>query len=405
MWTSIKWFWLYRFVSLLLGTVGIFFSAWIFIPAPIFSLLPLSVGAPEISPWLIVGNFITIFIAAVGYRPNGPGRTALILSVLSLVMSAWPLSQLPAVTQQAETALSQALGANYLDQVPAPVLSQMRSQPFVLEDLFRGIPGQPVRYTAGIPFAKPDSVSLTIDLYQPSQPGIYPGVVMIYGGAWQRGAPAQNAEFGRYLAARGYVVWAIDYRHAPQYKFPAQIQDVRSALQFIQQHAGEYETDRHRLAVMGRSAGAHLALLAAYDSDRSKSTPFRAVVDYYGPVDLTAGYYDLPQPDPIDSRAVLKAFLGGTPKELGALYHQASPAEYVTRSLPPTLLIYGGHDHIVRAKFGRGLDNLLKAKGNQAAFIEIPWADHAFDEVFAGVSNQVALYYTERFLAWALMKN
>jgi acetyl esterase/lipase len=66
------------------------------------------------------------------------------------------------------------------------------------------------------------------------------------------------------------------------------------------------------------------------------------------------------------------------------------------------LLIYGSRDHIVESKYGRGLAQSLTAQGNQAVFIEIPWADHAFDSVFQGVSNQFALYYTERFLAWAL---
>jgi acetyl esterase/lipase len=129
-------------------------------------------------------------------------------------------------------------------------------------------------------------------------------------------------------------------------------------------------------------------------------------VNYYGPVDLTAGYRDVPNPDPINSRDVLKSFLGGSPEERPELYQRASPIRYITapmaHPLPPSLLIYGGRDHIVQSKYGRVLEQRLKSAGAQTALIEIPWADHAFDAVFNGVSNQLALYHTERFLAWAL---
>jgi acetyl esterase/lipase len=57
---------------------------------------------------------------------------------------------------------------------------------------------------------------------------------------------------------------------------------------------------------------------------------------------------------------------------------------------------------LVQAKFGRALFEKLRATGNRAVWLELPWAEHAFDAVFNGVSNQLALYYTERFLAWAM---
>ena len=126
------------------------------------------------------------------------------------------------------------------------------------------------------------------------------------------------------------------------------------------------------------------------------------MVNYYGPVNLTNGYYNPPFPNPIDTRAVLRAFLGGTPEELAEIYRKASPISYIRPELPPSLLVYAGRDHIVQAKFGRNLYKQLQATGNRAVWLEIPWAEHAFDAVFNGVSNQLALYYTERFLAWAL---
>jgi acetyl esterase/lipase len=120
-------------------------------------------------------------------------------------------------------------------------------------------------------------------------------------------------------------------------------------------------------------------------------------------VDLTVGYYQPPVPDPIDSKAVLLDFFGGDPQQFAELYRQGSPINYVKPGLPPSLLVYGGKDRLVESKYGKYLADTLTNQGNKAVFIEIPWADHAFDAVFSGVSNQLALYYTERFLAWALL--
>jgi acetyl esterase/lipase len=380
--------------ALLLSAIGLFLAIWIVVPAPTFSLLPLGVGAPEVSPWLLVLNAIAAVLALKSSKLSTLGYAALMGSAIALVLSSLPIVQLPGAIRTAEAAMVQALGQNYDAPAPNP-----RPQPFGLLDAFRGIPTADVRYTAGIPFAQPDGVALKLDVYRPPQTGQYPAIVLIYGGAWREGNSRLNPEFNRYMAARGYVVWAISYRHAPHYRFPAQLEDVRSALAFVRQHAAEYETDPDRLALMGRSAGAHLAMLGAY---KAGALPVRAVVNYYGPIDLTIGYYDLPQPDPIDSRTVLRTFLGGTPEEFPDLYRAASPINDVTRSLPPTLLIYGGRDHLVQAKFGRQMGDRLRSTGTTAVFLEIPWAEHAFDAVFSGVSNQVALYYTERFLAWAL---
>ena len=396
-------------LTLLVGGVACFLTIWIIVPAPTFVLLPLGVGAPEISPWLVVANAIAALLALRYVRKRWLFRLVLVCSLFSLSISTLPLSQFPAANQQAktniqtalgQTALGQtALGVDYLAQINPAALSQMRPQAYSLIDAFRGIPEQPVRTTAGISVAAPDGVPLTLTVYRPPQIGQHPTIVVIYGGAWQHGSPNDDAPFSRYMAARGYTVVAIDYRHAPRYQFPAQLEDVKTALTYIQQHAEDLEVDMQRLALMGRSAGAHLAMLAAY---QPSSIPIQAVVNYYGPVDLTKGYYDLPHPDPIHSRAVLNAFLGGSPEQFPDRYRQASPYEYVNHPLPPSLLVYGGRDHLVQAKFGRSLCERLQAKGTRAVWLEIPWAEHAFDKVFNGVSNQLALYYTERFLAWAL---
>jgi acetyl esterase/lipase len=340
----------------------------------------------------MVINAIALLLLLATYSTSPLKAIALVCATAGLTLSALPLIQLPHTIQQANVALEQ-IGAKH------PLSSRLRSQPFVLLDVFRGIPTAPTRPVETIQFAKPNGVPLSLNLYRPSQVGKKPAIVMIHGGGWQNGSPNDNAEFSHYMAAQGYSVVSIAYRLAPQHRFPAQLEDVRTAIAYIREHADELEVDVNRMALMGRSAGAHLAMLAAYEP---AAPPIRAVVNYYGPVNLTKGYQDPPNPDPIGSRGLLRDFLGGTPAELPELYKQASPWNYVNHAVPPSLLIYGQRDHVVQSKFGRKLYEQLQKTGNEAFFLEIPWAEHAFDALFQGLSSQVTLYYTERFLAWAL---
>jgi acetyl esterase/lipase len=387
--------WLFFF---LLSMLGLFLNLWIVIPAPTFFLLPLGVCAPEISPWSIVINAIAL-ISTVWLTKNWLFHFIVVCSLLGLILSCLPLLQFPVANQRFTAEMERVLRTDYWQDIPQDLQALMRPQPLAIADVFRGIPRPKVRIERGIIFASPEKVDLKLNLYRPLASAKNPTLIIIYGGAWRTGSPNDYEQFSSYIAAQGYSVIAIDYRHAPQYKFPKQLEDVETALQYIKAHAEDLEIDLDKIAIMGRSAGGHLAMLTAYQQNIMS---FQAVISYYSPVNLTQGYYDLPVPDPIDIRTVLENFLGGTPQELPELYQQASPINYIKPNLPPSLLIYAGRDHLVQGKFGRKIYDKLKTTKNPAIFLEIPWAEHAFDAVFFGVSNQIALYYTERFLASTL---
>ncbi|MGH9889450.1 MAG: alpha/beta hydrolase fold domain-containing protein, partial [bacterium] len=174
--------------------------------------------------------------------------------------------------------------------------------------------------------------------------------------------------------------------------------DVDSSLVWIRDHAAEYGGDTSRVALMGRSAGGHLAKMEAY---RCPPLRIRGVVSYYGPADLIDAYKHPPHPDPLHIRSVEEAFIGGTLEEKPQEFADASPSSYIDRPMPPTLLVYGRKDHIVEVRYGRWLRDKLAASGTPVAYLELPWADHAFDAVFNGLSSQLAMYYVERFLTWA----
>ena len=388
-----------QFVTLLLTVVGLFLSLWIIIPAPTYPLLVLGVGAPEVSPWLIVVNAIALLLAVVHFNENWWHNPVFWGSLLALTLSLLPLIQFTATNKQFASEMESALGTNYLKEIPQATQQLMRSQPLVLAEVFTGIKLPEVRIQRGIVFASPDGVQLKLNLYRPLARGKYSAVIILYGGAWQQGTAENDESFSRYLAAQGYSIIAIEYRHAPKYKFPAQLEDVQTALQYIQQHTEDFEVDPECIALMGRSAGGHLASLVTYQQN---VMPIKALVNYYAPSNLIEGYHEPPFPNPIKTRKILQSFLGGTPEALPKLYQQASPFYYVKPNLPPSLLVYPGRDHVVQPKFGRRLYQKLQDNNNQAILLTIPWAEHAFDAVFSGVSNQLALYYTERFLAWAL---
>ena len=381
---------------LLFAVVCTFLSVWIVVTTPIYSLFPLSVGAPEISPLLLIGNAIALVLAILGliFFPSGK-RVLLSLTIfcstIGLILSLLPLSQLASTQKIFETEFQSAFDNKNLTEYPA---EKFRSQVFSLKNLVRGIPLPPVRIKRNLVFAKPDGVELKLNTYQPLKSGIYPTVVVIYGGAWQHGTPSNDEQFSRYLAGRGYTVIAIDYRHAPEYQFPTQITDVQTALNYIDDHAVELECDRQKIALLGRSAGGHLALLAAYQAQ----IPIKSVIAYYAPIKLAAAYQNPPNPDPIDTRSILNDFLGGSPAQFPNKYQQASPGSYLRQDLPPTLLIYGKRDHLVEAKLSKYIYHKLKENNNLAIWLEIPWAEHAFDAVFSGLSNQLVLDYVERFI-------
>ena len=222
---------------------------------------------------------------------------------------------------------------------------------------------------------------------------------MIHGGGWSNGERSEGHRFSSALAAAGFLVVSADYRLAPAHHFPAQLADVQVALRWIRTHAAAMGGDPTRIALMGRSAGAQLALLSASAADSN----IAAVIGLYSPVDFVAGWRDPGWPDPLDARHVFRDYLGGTLDELPERYREASPINHTDHPLPPVLLIYGGSDQLIEQRFGQLLTGQLRAGGTPTVLITIPWAEHAFDAIPHGLGGQLALHQVERFL-WATLQ-
>jgi acetyl esterase/lipase len=374
-------------------------AIWIVVPARTATLLVVGVAAAELSAWLVAFAAGALVLALIDVRRRIAARAAVAIALAAIGLALRPLLQVPATIDLFDARMIEALGRRYLDRVPDSVRAAMREDPIALVDLFRGVDAGAARVTRGIRFSAPGDVPLTMDIYRPTGAGIAPVVVLFYPGAWQRGVPGANRSLATYLASHGYAVFALDYRHAPRWQWPAQIEDVRAALGWLRDHAAGHGGDMSRIAFVGRSAGAHLAMVAAYERG---APPVRAIVNLYGPVDLAGGYREPPSPDPLEVRSLLEDLLGGAPDEMPGRYRAASPISYVTLAAPPTLSIYGARDHVVEPRWGALLHERLRSAGATSVLLEIPWSEHAFDLVPQGPGAQIALYYIERFLAWAL---
>lgn len=384
-------------VTCAVAVILLLVSVWIVVPAPAAALVPLSVATTEVSAWLLLAALANTLMAARGRRW---ARTSLALSLAAALLAASPFARFPFAVREVEAGMRAALGDDYLTVIPSDVRRQMRPRTLSPLDLFTGIHIGSARITRGIVFSTSHDQPLTLDLYRPAHDGAgRPAIVQIHGGAWQRGDAGDDSASARYFAARGYVVFAINYRLAPRYRWPAPLEDVRAALDWIGVHGRDYGADPGKVALIGRSAGAQIALVAAYAPGLP---PVRAVVSYYGSTNLARSYRDPPRPDPFDVRSLMRTYIGGTPDELPAAYAQASAVTYAGGRLPPTLLVYGTRDRIVSARVGVELHERLRASGNVSVLLQIPWADHAFDAIPSGTSAQLALYYTERFLARSL---
>ena len=244
----------------------------------------------------------------------------------------------------------------------------------------------------GIEYARHDGVSLVGDLYAPGEAGAFPVLVAVHGGGWQQGTRDIYRHWGPYLAARGYALFAIDYRLSQprEPSYPAAVHDLRAAVQFVKGTGAALKLDAGRVALVGDSAGAHLAALVALAGDEAPfagghrgaahaalATKVKAVIGIYGVYDLVQQWtHDLV---PRSADPIVVKFLGAAPPQNRRLYFDASPLSYATsdRNQTAFLLSYGTEDDIVdRASQSEAFLVALKQAGFYARTVVMQGAGH-----------------------------
>ncbi len=237
--------------------------------------------------------------------------------------------------------------------------------------------------TATLTYCAPGGAPLAMDVSEPaagaSRPA--PAVLYVHGGGWFMGdrqvtgigaslAGQDGALFvqlRRDLVARGFVVATIDYRLAPLHPWPAQLDDARCAVRFLRAHAGALGIDPDRIGAWGSSAGGQLvAMLGTTAPDRSSR--LQAVVDMFGPTDLT---------DMSDSSAFGRFVVGVVFGRASAAERAAaSPVTHAAPGDPPFLVLQGSDDSMVRPHHSRDQVDRLQAAGVPARLVLVSRAGH-----------------------------
>lgn len=231
-------------------------------------------------------------------------------------------------------------------------------------------------------------IKQTFDVSWPADPdpaGPRPMVAIIHGGGWTAGDKHMFWPTMRALNDRGYVAATINYRFARNKAraFPVPVRDTRCALAYLVRHAAEYGADPSRLAVIGASAGGHIAALIAVEpnapelSTGCEDVRLRpaGVISYYGPLELMTeeGY------PPIMHEAVQELFRAerGT-AEWADLARRATPRTFVDKAAPPFLLVHGTADNIVPIDDSRAFKRALDDHGVPSLLVELPEQKHGF---------------------------
>jgi acetyl esterase/lipase len=255
-----------------------------------------------------------------------------------------------------------------------------------------------------ITYATAGKDKLQLDLVLPAGPGPHPVVLCFHGGAWTAGSrkelttptivipgvtPSGNREVGvlENLARRGYAAATVSYRLAPKSKFPAQIEDAKTAVRFLRANAKKYDLDPDRVAAMGISSGGHLALLlgttdssAGFDGTEypEQSSKVQCVIDFFGPADMTlyAESQGLKE-------SILTSLLGKECQTDSKCITRASPLEYVSKTSAPTLFIHGTMDFVVPIVHSEKMFKKMQAAGVPVAMHKVPWKGHGWEDLDA----------------------
>jgi len=224
-----------------------------------------------------------------------------------------------------------------------------------------------------------------LDIYlPPNAKGKLPLVILIHGGGWLSNDKYADIGYMKKTAAEivasGFALASIDYRFSTQAVFPAQILDCNRAVSFLYDNADKYGFDTKRFAVMGFSAGGHLASLLGLSKNNNVETFFmkgssrsfniQAVLDFYGPAELIL----FPGAD--DAKSPEGILIGAAPLARPDLAKAASPVTYVDKNDPPFLIIHGEKDNLVSPKQSQLLSAWLNVPGVQNEVIMVKDAPH-----------------------------
>lgn len=284
-----------------------------------------------------------------------------------------------------------AFGPDWLEKIPPAWKARM------LHNRWMGLISRPIKpsFDHDVPFWKVTGSErvLLCDIWQPSS-GIPPsgiGFIYLHGSAWHYSDKDHGTRpLFAHLAAQGHVVMDVAYRLCPEVDLWAMAGDVKRAVAWLKANASQYGVDPEKIVLAGGSAGAHLALLAAYSPYDPKFTPVeiqgldlsvKGVVSYYGPPDLCAFFQEgFGRVNTLaEAEKIQRNLLGGLVEDIPEVYQFASPITHIHPGCPATLIFQGSHDMGVPVESVRFFSRRLAESGIPVVYIEFPQTDHGFD--------------------------
>lgn len=216
-----------------------------------------------------------------------------------------------------------------------------------------------------VEYANVNGLSLKADIYYPKdQTKKYPGIALIHGGGWISGSKENEKYMAQELASKGYVAIAVGYRLSEVAKYPAAIDDVNNAIEFLKKNKKKYAVDTKKIGILGESAGAQIATLVGVKSKGK----IKAIVN----VDGIVSFIHLEA----EESTYASFWLGGDRNVNLKNWTDASPLEFVDKKTPPTLFINSS-----QPRFHAGRDDMmkkLKSYNTFTEFHEIKDTPHSF---------------------------
>jgi acetyl esterase/lipase len=254
-----------------------------------------------------------------------------------------------------------------------------------LEKLINKAPEIPsdIEEIKNIEYKNINGKSLQLDIYRPKNLNkTVPLLVFIHGGGWRGGVRSDYLVYLVAFAKQGYMTATVSYRLLKDGPYPACAEDITDAVSWFYNNGEKYGYDADRIALIGGSAGAHLALLAAYgwkkpgvnnDSTNvgERRHRIKAVVDIYGPADLTTEYSR--------NHSLVTSFLAHSFKEAPELFTEASPIHYLDKNDPPTMILHGTSDDLVPISQSDELKAKLDSLGVPNVYYRVPLWPHTMD--------------------------
>jgi alpha-L-fucosidase 2 len=252
-----------------------------------------------------------------------------------------------------------------------------------------------------IEYGRAGGESLRLDASVPDGDGPFPIAILIHGGGWsggdKSGRDPKNPGADVYpwfdaLTAAKFTWFSINYRLAPEHRWPACFDDVETAILWVKAHAGEYKGDAKRIALFGHSAGGHLAFLVGVHG--SEATRVQAVVGYAPVTDFE---FELPMRHHQLSTSLqnlhgLSAEI--TPATL-AILRETAPITQMHPGMPPFLILHGDADVTVPLQESRNFEERVRAVGGTCELMIIPGAPHRLNEW-----DKFSPGYADRMIAW-----